>query len=139
MNFSAIGVFKHTFKHPDKITKFEERVVLVSADSYEEAEQMILDEFREYATADGVSFLGEYEIFPVNPALGKPVIEIARSVKVFTGGDEEYLQRFWDDQQPLSCDDNGWNHVWFKIDEYRCGCYNCQQEREGQLWSVDEK
>ncbi len=137
MNYSGIGVFRHTFDNQNKITKFEERVVLIEAATYEEAETLMLEDCEEYAQEDGVSFLGEFEISEISGRADKPVIEVARSIKVFTGTDEEYLQRFWDDQQPLSCDDNGWTHVWFKQADNLSACYNCQEEREGELWEDD--
>jgi len=134
MNYSGIGVFKHSFDNPNKIAKFEERVVLIEATSYEEAESLMLVDCEAYAQTEGVSFLGELEIAEITGRADTPVIEVARSIKIFTGSDEEYLQRFWDDQQPLSCDDKGWSHVWFKLGDSRSGCYNCQEEREGELW-----
>ena len=54
MKYSGVGLFKHCYNDPKKIAKFEERVVLTDAASLEEAEEIILEEFKEYVT-DGVT------------------------------------------------------------------------------------
>ena len=130
MKFSGIGLFKHVFNDPNKITKFEERVVMTEASSLDEAKQAILKEFREYAT-DGVEYLDLYEVEEMYPEDGS-VIEITSTVKVFSGSDNEYIEKFWDDQSPQSCEKVGWNHVWYKKSEGKLGCYNCQEERDNQ-------
>ncbi len=128
MKYSGIGVFKHVFDDPNKITKFEERTVITEAPSYKDAENLILSEFKDYC-GNGISFLDVYEINEVIESPEQPVTQVARSIKVFTGSDEEYLQKFWDDQQPLSCEDNGWRHVWFTRTDKTIACYNCQKEK----------
>ena len=132
MKFSGVGVFKHNFKNPNQITQFEERVVMTETPSYEEAEKFILEDFGEYAT-DGVEFINVYEIKEMYPEDG-PVLEIASTMKVFIGTDEEYIEKYWSDQKPLTCDDFGWQHVWRNYGGGKSGCYNCQEIRDGELW-----
>ena len=131
MKYGCIGIFKHCYGDANLVAKYEERVVMTEASSVEEAEAKILAEFAAYAT-DGVIFLNEYEITEI--ADDNEVIEVASSMKVFKGTDEEYLERYYFDQRPLSCDEVGWQHVWYHLDDKRSGCYNCQEVREGSLW-----
>lgn len=131
MKYGCIGIFKHCFEGPNRVTQFEERVVMTEATNYEEAEEKILAEFEEYAT-EGTIFLNEYEIFEIDDE--QLVTEVASSMKVFKGTDEEYLERYYYDQRPISCDEVGWKHAWYNIDGKRSGCYNCQEVREGRLW-----
>ena len=131
--YSCIGVFKHTYDNPDIVTKYEERVVVTEAETAEEAEKLFLTEFREYAV-DGIEFLNEYEINEIFEEKDSPVTEVACSMKTYTGTPEQYISRFWYDQKPVSCDDMGWNHVWHNRGGGFSVCYNCQEEREGELW-----
>ena len=133
MKFSCIGVFKHTHDNPEIITKYEERVVVTEASSKEEAEKIFLSEFKKYAT-DGIKFLNEYEINEIYEENDSLVTEVACSMKPFEGTAEQYLNRYWYDQKPLSCDDVGWKHVWHNQGGGISACYNCQEEREGELW-----
>ncbi len=57
-------------------------------------------------------------------------------MKVFAGTDDEYIERYWGDQKPLTCESKGWKHVWFNRGEGKSGCYNCQEERFGELWEL---
>ncbi|MDA0739485.1 MAG: hypothetical protein O3A59_11150, partial [Nitrospirae bacterium] len=57
--FGAIGLFKHTYKNPEQISKFEERTVIVSSKDVEQAEKAIIEEFSDYASEElGIEFLG---------------------------------------------------------------------------------
>ena len=105
---------------------------MTEAPSYEEAEKLILDEFNEYAI-DGVEFLDIYEINEMYQSEG-PVLEIASAMKVFTGTEEEYIEKYWSDQKLLSCKAQGWQHVWFNKGGGKSACYNCQEVRDGELW-----
>ena len=132
MKFGCICIFKHIFHDKNKVSQFEERVLLTDADSYEKAEEKFLIEFKEYGS-DECIFINEYEIFEISET-DKSIIEIVSSMKVFNGTDSEYLDKYFYDQRPLSCDDIGWQHSWYNIDGKRSGCYNCQEIRDGKLW-----
>jgi hypothetical protein len=133
MKYSGVGLFKHHFHGSKQISQFEERVVLTEADSLEAVRKKIFEEFRHYCI-EGTEFLNEYEIVEVRNPEFKDVIEVSCSMKVFDGTDEEYIARYWDDQRPESCDDLGWTHSWHNRKEGISGCYNCQEERTGELW-----
>ena len=131
MKFSGVGLFLHTYEGTDKVNRFEERVVVAVVANADEAEKLILSEFNEYAT-DGVKFLNQYEINEVYEEEG-PVWEVASSMKLFTGSEQEYIDKYWSDQKPVSCESVGWKHSWFNKGNGILGCYNCQKERKGKL------
>ncbi|MCP4696763.1 MAG: hypothetical protein GY862_07930 [Gammaproteobacteria bacterium] len=133
MKYSGIGVFKHSYDHPDRIAKFEERVVITEALSIEAAEKAILSEFREYSV-EGIRFLDVLEVREVYDQGDSLVVDISNSMKVFEGSDEEYLSKHWSDQRPVSCECVGWQHVWYNRGGGKSGCYNCQEEHDGELW-----
>ncbi|QMU60557.1 MAG: hypothetical protein GKR92_02135 [Gammaproteobacteria bacterium] len=132
MKYSGVGLFKHVFENLNKITKYKERVVMTEASSLKEAEQVILKEFKDYAI-DGVEYLELYKVEEMYPE-ERPVTEIASTLKVFAGSDKEYIEKFWNGQRPYSCEDVGWSHVWYKKSEGISSCYNCREERDGELW-----
>ena len=127
MKFSCIALLKHTFEDPKRIPKFEERVLFVSAQSEEDAEKLFSADINEFA-GEEVELL-EKEISEMYPEDGA-VVEVASSMKIFAGANQEYIERFWDDQKPITCDTVGWSHVRFRRSELVYGCYNCQQEFE---------
>ena len=94
MMFNGIGDFKITNENSKIIQKFEERIVLTHASSREEAESTILFEFEEYAT-DGIEFVGIFEINELHEDNNDKVIEVASTMRIFTGTDEEYLEKYW--------------------------------------------
>jgi len=131
MKYSGSGIFKHVYDDPSRIAKFEERVVITEAPSESEAEKQILTEFKEYAQ-DGIVFVGEFTINEIIES--ELVTEVASTMRIFQGTDEEYLEQHWYDLQPESCDDKGWNHVWYNKGNEKSACYNCQEVRNGALW-----
>ena len=133
MKYSGTGIFKHCFDTPNKITQFEERIVVTNASSEKEAETIILAEFKDYAV-ENVAFLDTYEINEITEDNDSTVIEVASSMRVFTGTDQEYLEIYWDDQKPTSCEVKGWKHAWYNRGNGKSACYNCQEVREGELW-----
>ena len=130
MKFSGSGIFKHIYDDPNRITKFEERVVITEATSEPEAEKKILAEFKEYAQ-DGIVFSGEFTLSEIIES--KLVIEVASTMRTFQGTDEEYLEKYWYDLQPETCDDNGWKHVWYNQGKGKRACYNCQEIKKRAL------
>jgi len=131
MKFIGSGIFKHIYEDPNRISKFEERVVITEAASESVAEKQILAEFYEYAQ-DGIEFVDEFNISEIIE--DGVVTEVSSTMRIFQGTDEEYLDQYWFDLQPDSCDDNKWNHVWYNKGAGKSACYNCQEIRNGALW-----
>lgn len=129
MKYSCIGLFKHSYDDPNRTPKFEERVVIAEAPSLDEVEKIFLSEFMEYSSY-GIQFLNEYEIAEIIEEVNNKVIEVASSMKTFDGTQDEYLNKHWSDPKPISCDNVGWKHVWYKHDAENSHCYNCQEERK---------
>lgn len=131
MKFSAIGLFKHTYDKPNNITKYEERVVITSAASEGVAKTLILAEFADYAQ-DGIEFLGKFEISEI---VGDEVVtEVACTMRVYEGTADEYIENYWSDLRPSSCDEKNWKHSWHNHGGGYSACYNCRELRKGSLW-----
>ncbi|WP_412970768.1 hypothetical protein [Glaciecola sp. MF2-115] len=126
MKFSGSGIFKHIYEDPNRITKFEERVVITKASSETEAERQILADFKEYAQ-DGIVFVGEFTIAEIIES--ETVTEVSSTMRIYHGSDEEYLSLYWYDLQPESCDEKGWKHAWYNQGSGKSACYNCQEIR----------
>jgi hypothetical protein len=92
------------------------------------AEKQILAEFNEYAEG-GIEFVDEFNIIEDGV-----VAEVYITMRIFQGTDKEYLDQYWFDLQPNSCDDNKWNHVWYNKGAGKSACYNCQEIRNRALW-----
>ena len=131
MKFSGSGIFKYIYDDPNRISTFEERVVITEAPSKSEAEKQILTEFREYGQ-DGIEFVGEFTVSEIIETTR--VTEVASTMRIFQGSNEEYLEQHWYDLQPKSCYDQEWQHVWYNQGEGKSACYNCQEIRTGVWW-----
>ncbi len=131
MKYCGIGLFKHRYDDPNRITKFEERIVLTNAGSKAQAEKQILFEFQEYA-AEEIQFLGEFIISEI--CEGDPVSEVGNIMRIFDGPDEEYVKMHWNSGHPDTCNEKGWHHVWYNKGSGISACYNCKEERSGELW-----
>ena len=77
-------------------------------------------------------FVGEFSVNEIIEC--ELVTEVASTMRIFQGTDKEYLEQHWYDLQPETCDDNGWEHVWYNQGEGKSACYNCQEIRTGVLW-----
>ncbi|RLE36021.1 MAG: hypothetical protein DRJ61_01745 [Acidobacteria bacterium] len=137
--FSALGLFQFRNENPNKITRYEERVVVVQAESRSKAEEVILADFERYGSDDvGIEYLDEYWIEELEDPLGTDVVEVASTMRVIPQEPAEFIEAFWSELRPDSCDAVGWKHVWFNKGDGKSGCYNCCEVRPGQLWTSTE-
>lgn len=133
--YGAIGLFRHVSSNPDRITMYEERVVIVSAKGEAEAIAKILNDFKQYGSGeDGCEFLDQYEIRETYDPPGSEVTDVACNTRITNIAPEEYIKKYWGDLRPASCGDAGWRHVWYNAGHGKSSCYNCQETRDGQLW-----
>lgn len=132
MKYSCMGIFKHIYENPLRISQYEERVVLIEAASPELATILVDKEFSEYSS-EGIELVHAFDLQEIaeEPAL---VVGISSKMKVFPGDGEEYIERFCGDLRPKSCRDLGWQHVWYHIGHGVSGCYNCQEEKSDNRW-----
>ena len=131
MKYIGSGIFKHTYEDLKRIPKFEERLVITEAISESVAEREIIAEFKKYAQ-DGIELINEFNISEINE--NGVVTEVSSTMRIFQGTDEEYLDQYWYDLQPITCDDKKWDHVWYNKGAGKSACYNCQEIRNGDLW-----
>ncbi|WP_435021000.1 DUF4288 domain-containing protein [Tundrisphaera sp. TA3] len=84
-------------EQPDQLTTYEERVILVRADSWEQAIRMAEEEAEEYvAMSEGWSYSGFLQIFHLfDRAIGhkSEVFSLMRTSEL---GLREYIDRFFD-------------------------------------------
>ena len=132
MKFSCMGIFKHSYENPLQKPQYEERIVLVEANSVENAKKLVYEEFLEYSF-EGIELVHAFELKELYEEENS-VLEVSSSMKVFLGTTEEYIGKFCSDLRPNTCTDLGWEHVWYNIGHGVSGCYNCQEERNGNYW-----
>jgi hypothetical protein len=132
--FSAKGLFKHTCDNPRIQERYEESIVILKAASEDLAAERARKLFEKYSDKElGIVFTGAYEIC----GLFEPVREgreVYWFMRLSSLSPKKYVETYWDDGRPQSCDQKGWTHFWHNIDNKNSGCLNCRQVRKGQLW-----
>jgi hypothetical protein len=88
----------------------------------------------EYADDEiGIIFKGHYEICPLYDPV-RAGSQVFWSMRISRLSPKKYVEKYWNDGKPDSCDEKGWAHVWYNKDNKTSGCYNCNEVRKGQLW-----
>jgi hypothetical protein len=95
VKFSRKGIFKHTYEDPLRIAQYEERIVLIEADSFESGEQLANQEFSEYSS-EGIELVYTFELHELYEE-SAAVLEVSSSMKVFPGTAEGYVETFCSD------------------------------------------
>lgn len=133
--FGAIGLFRHEYGEIDRVSQYEERTVIVQALDEGAARDLVLNEFRRYAAElEGGRFLDQYVVNEICDVPNGPVTEVASLMRVTDLDPDTYIDRYWSDLRPSSCDQLGWTHVWHNAGRGRSNCYNCREGRAGELW-----
>ena len=139
--YSAKGLFKHAWGNKDAKDRYEEAVFVLKAISEDEAAEHAIKLFNEYANeyADdemGINFTGHYDICPLHDPVraGRQAYWFMRISRL---SPRKYVEKYWNDGKPDSCDERGWTHVWYNNGNNTSGCYNCYEVRKGQLWKKD--
>ena len=137
--YNAKGLFKHVNDDKDMKDKYEETVFVLKAGSEDDAMERAIKLFNGYADEDiGIMFTGHYEIC----RLFEPVkngSEVYWSMRISRLSPKKYVERYWNEGRPDSCDEKGWTHVWYNKDNKNSGCFNCNEVRKGQLWKKASK
>ena len=133
--FGVKGLFRHVLPgHPSAKARYEESIIVLKAESDEEAHEQALELFQKYAEEEpGIVFTGHHEVC----ALFDPVRagrEAYWFMRISGLSPEKYIEKYWDDGRPRSCDDKGWTHAWYNLDGKSSACFNCREVRRGQLW-----
>jgi hypothetical protein len=133
--FGAIGLFRHEYDESNRVSQYEERTVVLQASDEDAARDLVLDEFRRYATElEGVQFLDQFIVNEIHDPPNGTVTEVASLMRVTDLDPGTYIDRYWIDLRPSSCDQLGWTHVWHNAGGGRSNCYNCRDSRLGELW-----
>lgn len=136
----------HWMQCGNALPKFERRITICSAVDLVAATKILLRTAQEYASDEHIVFLGEYDVQEVDDSPSEEPTEVAYEmtigVDIKTGqliDPEQFIEQHWTAGKLDSCDRLGFNHAWHNIDNLTSGCYNCQIEREGQLWTDESE
>jgi len=138
MNLKGLYSAQCIFLHADKVhglkQMYEERIVLLRAESMDEAIERAEKEAEEYCKeVSGCSYTGYVNVFALyDDEIGEGS-EIFSSMQNSQLAPREYLDLHYPDV-PENCEAVGERHRWHNLDDQRSACYHCKVIREGQLW-----
>lgn len=137
--YGAQCIFLHAkTKHGTK-QMYEERIILLKADSFDDAIEWAEEEAKEYCRdLDGCKYVGYINVFHIYDAKIDDGTEIFSSMQRSDLMPKEYLDQHYP-EGPEDCDAVGETHRWHKLDNKRSTCYHCKVVREGQLWKVKKR
>jgi hypothetical protein len=130
--YSAQCIFLHSDKSHGPKQMYEERIVLLRADSMDGAIEQAEKEAEEYASdLAGCSYVGYLNVFEMYDEPG-PKTEIFSAMRRSEEKPKEYLELHYPNE-PDNCEAVGEIHRWHKLDDKRSACYHCKVIRVGQL------
>jgi hypothetical protein len=131
--YSAQCIFLHSDKGHGPKQMYEERIVLLRADSTEDAIEQAEKEAEEYCDdLEGCRYVGYVNVFAMfdKPGAGTEVFSTMQKSDLES---KEYLNLHYPNE-PDNCDAIGEIHRWYNLDEKHSACYHCKVVQEGQLW-----
>jgi Domain of unknown function (DUF4288) len=133
--YSAKQIFLHQHVNKNIKSWYEERIILISAESEEDANRQALRDAEEYCISDygPCNFLGLIEIYGLYETELEDKTEIFSSKTISSLNPNDYILKFYPDS-PTDCEKVGDKHYWHNKDGKNSACYNCQVEREGKFW-----
>lgn len=108
-------------------------MVLLKADSEEDAIKQAAQEGRKYSKAAECQFVEIVEAYEVDDNKLAEGTELFSSRNISTLEPQEYLDRFYP-EAPEDCEAIGDKHSWHNLDGEHSACYNCHVVRSGKLW-----
>lgn len=131
--YSAQCIFLHAETPHGPRQLFEERIVLLRAESAEAAIEQAEKEAREYGgETTGCKYLGcanVFEMFADEPGEG---VEVFSAMQQSDLTAKEYLDLHYP-EVPDDCEAVGETHRWHNLDDKRSACYHCRVIREPAL------
>lgn len=131
--YTAKGIFRHEPSAENAKPWYEERIVLIKADSEEDAIKQAAQEARKYSKAAECQLVEIVEAWEIHDDKLIHGTEIFSSKNISTLGPSEYLEQFYPDA-PEDCEAIGDKHSWHNLDGERSACYNCHTIQSGKLW-----
>jgi len=132
--YSAQCIFLHADKGHGPRQMYEERIVVLRADSMESAIKVAAKEAEEYCRdLDGCRYIGHVDVFAMyDDELGEGS-EIFSRMQKSDLKPKEYLNLHFPDV-PDDCEIVGEIHRWHNLDDKRSACYHCKVVQQGQRW-----
>jgi|GEM_PF-1497972 len=132
--YSAQCIFLHADKVHGPKQMYEERIVVLRAESMEAAIDRAEKEAEDYCSdVSGCSYIGHVNVFALYDDEIGDGSEIFSSMLKSQLVPKEYLNLHYPDA-PENCEAVGESHRWYNLDDERSACYHCKVIRNGQLW-----
>lgn len=137
--YAAQCIFRHTDAGRGPKQTYEERIILLRANSADEAIARAEKEAKGYcADLNDCEYLGYVSVFHLFDDAPGDGTEIFSSMQRSDLTAKEYLDRHYPDV-PADCEAIGETHRWHNLDGNRSGCYHCDVTRDGKLWRTDDR
>jgi hypothetical protein len=137
--YAAQCIFLHSGTEHDPRQRYEERITLLRADSFDQAVQRAENEAEEYCRdLDGCKYVGHVNVFHMYDEKLGDGTEIFSSMQKSDLKPKEYLDLHYPDV-PDDCEAVGEAHRWHNLDGKRSACYHFREVRDGQLWLAKER
>jgi len=112
---------------------YEERIVLLRADSFDDAVKRAEKEAKEYyRDLDGCRYVGYVNVFHICDEKIGDGTEIFSSMQRSDLISKAYLEQHYPDE-PDDCEAVGERHRWHNSDHQHSACYHCKVVQEGRL------
>ena len=132
--YSAQCIFLHADKVQDPQQMYEERIVVLRAESMEAAIDRAEKEAEKYCSdVNGCRYIGYVNVFALYDDEIGDGSEIFSSMQRSDLAPKEYLALHYPDA-PENCEAVGEIHRWHNLDDARSACYHCKVIHEGKLW-----
>jgi hypothetical protein len=127
--YSAKCIFRY-LETDARRQMYEERIILLRADSFEAALVKAEREARRYCkNLDDYEYTGFTDVFKLFDETLADKTEIFSSMRASDLSTGEYLERFYPDEIE-NCENAGQAHRWYNKDSRTDGCYHCRAVRE---------
>ena len=132
--YSAQCIFVHGDKVHGPKQMYEERIVVLRAESMKAAIERAEKEAEKYCRdVKGCEFIGYVNVFELYDDEIGDCSEVFSSMRESHLVPKGYLDLHYPDT-PENCEAVGESHRWHNLDDKRSACYHCKVIREGQLW-----
>ena len=132
-------VFLHSESTHGPKQIYEERVVLLKANSFDEAVERAEKEAEDYCRdLDGCKYAGYVNVFHLYDSKLGDGTEIFSSMQKSDLRPKDYLDLHYPEELD-DCEDLGEPHRWHNLDGSRSACYHCKVIRDGQLGVVKKR
>jgi hypothetical protein len=130
--YSAQCVFLHAETVHGPHQMYEERIIVLRAESIEAAIARAEKEAEEYCSnLDNCRYIGYINVFAMFDDEIKDGSEIFSSMQRSHLTPKGYL---YHPDTPEDCEAVGEIHRWHNLDDKRSSCYHCKVIQDGQLW-----